>query len=481
MGDSDTSEVPAGDLVQPVAAFIDRHGMLTSGDVVVVGVSGGPDSVTLLDVLHRLREEWDLDIHVAHLDHRLRGPESDADAEFVASLAARLDLGYHGGAEDVAELSRREAYSLEEAARIARIGFLEKVRQQTGGNRIALGHTRSDQAETLLLRLLRGSGRRGLGAMQPVRDGVWVRPLMDTTRSQVEAYVSLRGLEARQDSSNRDTRFVRNRVRMDLLPHLERDYNPSIERILAQTAEVLQCEEELLDGLAQETLEKAVCHSGKWKLVLDASRVFGYHISIQRRVCRSALLALGGGPDALSYGTVERIVRLSGQPSGAVQVEAELSVHRGSNWLIFSRPVPDFRAPVALGGTTQVPALGATLRGRIRPAQEVRSRLRTFGPVRACFDLDRLEGQLLLRNRRPGDRFRPFGSLGTRKVSDFLIDTQVPRPLRDGIPLLLCGDTVAWVVGLRTAQPFSVTEHTRRVLDLSYEGGWVPPDRSRST
>ena len=480
MADPDTSGMPPEDLLQPVLAFIDCHKLLATGDRVIVGVSGGPDSITLLDLLCRLRKDRGVELRVAHLNHRLRGPESDGDAEFVAAFASQCGLPYHGGSEDVAELSRRKGYSLEEAARIARIEFLEAVRQQTGSNRIALGHTRSDQAETFLLRLLRGSGRRGLGAIRPLRDDVWVRPLLGVTRSQVGAYAAYRSLEVRQDSSNRDPRFVRNRIRLDLLPHLAGTYNPAIERILTQTAEVLQSEEELLDDLTRKAVQKAVCHSGKWKIVLDAPRVFGYHISIQRRACRSALLLLESGPDAISFGAVERIIRLSRQSCGTVQVAADLSVHRDSNWLIFSRPIPDFQAPVQLGGTTGIPTLGATLRGRIRPVQEVRSRLRGFGPGRACFDIDRLDHPLILRNRRPGDRFHPFGAPGTRKISDFLIDVRIPRPLRDGVPLLLCGDTVLWVVGLRTAQPFSVTDRTKRVLDLSYEGGWMPSARSSS-
>ena len=478
MADPTTPDTPSEDLLQPVLAFIDSHKMLAAGDRVVVAVSGGPDSVVLLDLLRRLRKDRDIELDVAHLNHRLRGSESDGDAESVGALAARWSLPFHGGSEDVAALSRREGYSLEEAARIARLGFLESVRQQTGANRIALGHTQSDQAETFLLRLLRGSGRRGLGAIRPIRDDVWIRPLLATTRGQVEAYVTCRGLQIRHDSSNRDPRFVRNRIRLNLLPLLTDAYNPSIERVLTRTAEVLRDEEELLDSFTQEALREAVCHGGKCKIVLDAPMLFGYHISIQRRVCRSALVLLESGPDALAYGTVERIIQLSERSSGSVQVAADLSVHRDPDWLIFSRPVPDFRAPVTLGGTTEIPVLGASLRGRIRPAHEVRGRLRTFSSARACFDIDRLGDDLILRNRRAGDRFRPLGAPGSKKISDFLIDAQIPRPLRDGVPLLLCGRTVMWVVGLRTAQPFSVTDRTKRVLDLSYEGGWMPSARS---
>ena len=481
MADPKPSDVPPEDLLQPVLAFIGRHNMLVPEDRVVVGVSGGPDSVALLDLLCRLRRELDIELRVAHLNHHLRGSESDDDAEFVATLAAQRDLPYHGGSEDVAALSRKEGYSLEEAARVARIEFLEAVRLQTESSRIALGHTRSDQAETLLLRLLRGSGRRGLGAIRPVRDDVWIRPLLATTRSQVEAYVTDRGLRTRQDSSNRDPRFLRNRIRLDLLPRLADGYNPAIERVLSRTAEVLQGEEALLEDLTQNALREAIYTSGKWKIVLDAPRVFGYHISIMRRVLRSALLLLEGGQDAIDFATVERIIRLSAQSSGTVQVASDLSVHRDPDWLIFSRPMPEFQVPVQLGGATEIPALGATLRGRIRPVHEVRNRLRTFGLARACFDIDGLKDAVILRNRRPGDRFQPFGAPGTRKVSDFLIDLQIPRPLRDGVPLLLCGDTVMWVVGLRTAQPFSVADRTVRVLDLSYEGGWMPSPRSSPT
>ncbi len=461
------------DLLPGVRAYIARQGMLAMAEGVVVGVSGGPDSVALLDLLFRLRGELGITLHVAHLNHRLRGADAEADAAFVAGLSAALELPYHGGEADVAALARRGKHALEEAARIARHRFLETVRRKTGAARIALGHTRSDQAETLLLRLLRGAGRRGLGAIRPVRDRVWIRPLLRVSRCEIEAYISFRQLDARQDRTNTDPRFLRNRIRQDLLPRLAAEYTPGIEAVLARTAEILRDEDDLLDQQAETAFQKAVQYRGKRKIILDVRAVFRYHISLQRRILQKALFCFHAGADAVGFQTIQRILKLLSSGSGAVQISPEISARKSGHRLILSRATPPFQIRLRTPGHTEISLLDAAVETRIRPVEEVRDRLQDLGPYRACFDLAKLKGDLVLRNRRPGDRFQPYGMSGARKVSDLLIDGKIPEPLRDEIPLLLSNCTILWVIGLRTAQPAAVTEQTRDVLDIVFTGGWI--------
>ncbi|MBI2950678.1 tRNA lysidine(34) synthetase TilS, partial [bacterium] len=368
------------DLLEKVRACILEHGMFRPGETVLVAVSGGPDSVCLLDLLSRLREALGIRLCVAHLNHRLRGRASDADARFVERAAKRMQLPCEVGVCDVGALSKAEGRSLEDAAREARLRFLEEARRRVGASRIALGHTRSDQAETVLLRLLRGSGRGGLGAMRPVRDGVWVRPLLGVSRGEVERYLTLRGLPFRRDATNRDVRFTRNRIRRDLLPRLRRDYNPDVEGVLARTASILAEEEAWLEGVVQRAFVRAQRPSPPGKIVLDVQRVLGYHLALRRRVIRRALVGAGCRGDALSFEVVGRVLSALHGPARALRVSAGVGVCRASDALIFARPTPAFETPLQIPGRTTIPTLGLVLTVSVHSASEVGASIRRAGP-----------------------------------------------------------------------------------------------------
>jgi len=467
------SQLPPEDLLPDVQAYISEQAIFAPGDRVVVGVSGGPDSVCLLDLLFRLRNTWRLALHVAHLNHRLRGDDSETDEAFVASLAAGLNLPYHRGETDVAALARSEKTSIEAAARIARQIFFETLRDKTGADRIALGHTRSDQAETLLLRLLRGAGTTGLGAIRPVRDGVWVRPLLAVSRPRIETYLDYRRLDARQDRTNRDIRFTRNRIRLELLPHLAEAYNPRIEEALARTSDVLRQEDDLLDRQADEALRNAVKYQGERKIILDAQTVFGYHIALQRRVFQKVCYRLRAGSNAVRFFSIQNALNRLARRSGTVQLCPQISACGWGALLIFSRPLAPFQIELRVPGHTAIPELNAAVDVRIRPVEKIRPGLRRLGAFRACLDTDCLVGKLLLRNRRAGDRFQPYGMSGTQKVSDLLIDRRIPASLRDEVPLLTNRNVILWTVGLRTAAHAAVTHRTQQVLDIAFRGGWM--------
>lgn len=454
------------DILERVRQFIQTHAVLIPGTCAVVAVSGGPDSVALLDLLHRL---GNLNLHIAHLNHRLR-PAADADAAFVQTLGRRYNLPVHTGEEEVHLRAKREKRSLEDAARQARREFLASVQTRVGASCIALGHTRSDQAETVLLRLLRGAGLSGLGAMRPVVPNGWVRPLLDISRGEIEAYVGLRHLETRTDETNADTHFTRNRIRHDLLPRLRTDYNPQIETVLARTADLLQTDENLLEILAGDAYSLVVCYAAKRKIILDVKRFFGYHISLQRRLIRMALFQLIDLADTAGYAPVERVLQAMCQKAGNTHIFGDLMAHKTGDLCILSRPATPYCIPVCTEGQTPIP------NGHARLVCRVHKTGITAAPSennKVFFDLDLLSCPLHLRPPRPGDRIQPFGMSGRRKISDLLIDAKMPRPLRDEVPLLIGSDNrVLWVVGLRRSGIAPVTSSTCRMLEMVYEGGW---------
>jgi tRNA(Ile)-lysidine synthase len=470
-----------------------RHDMLSPGERVLVAVSGGPDSTALLSILIGLSREFRLDLHVAHLDHGWRGRAGARDAEFVRRMALRLGLPVTVGhasqrariasgrpAADAARPIRGRRQSSREArARELRKQFLLEVARDIGAGKIALGHTRDDQAESLLLRLLRGSGARGLAGIFPVVDGTFIRPLIDVRRRDVLAYLKGQGLRHRLDATNRDTSLTRNRIRRRLLPLLEKEFNPRAVEALAHAADILRDEDAFLTGAAA-TLHQKMMSTRAGAVHLPARDLRGLPMALRRRVLRHAIEAVRGTLRRVDLEHVERSLRLlePGRVGGAVTLPDGVTVARRAGTLIVGPPLrraagsPDPGAGACREALCPVPGevaldeLDLRLSARVVPRGSLPIDLKTTDAGRAFLDADLVPGPLLVRPRRPGDRFVPLGAPGTRKVKSFLIDLKVPAADRAQIPLVVSRDRIAWVVGHRIDERFKVTDATRNVLVL---------------
>ena len=457
------------DLLHRVEAYIQRERLLAPGDGVVVALSGGPDSVTLFDLLHRLRSKWHLTLYIAHLNHQLR-PNAESDATFVKQIARNYPVYIEK--EDVAQRAKNKKQSIEEAARDARRAFLKKIQQKTGANRIALGHTKSDQAETVLLRLVRGSGLTGLGGMRPISEACWIRPLLTFSRSEIELYVNTRNLQVMRDETNSDPKFLRNRIRTDLIPHLQKAYNPQIEDLLSRAATLLQNDDAHLENIAEQALSETLLYSDNRKFILDIRRFFGYHISLRRRLIRKVLFALQASAEAARFQVVDRILKISSNPGHSVQITPEISAYRTHDTLIIAQPARAYCFLVE-------PDLPLDINGKFSMNilcnhEHLRAVYNCFGSSKTAnhtvfFDLDQLPNRALyLRSPQVGDWIHPFGMHGKKKVSRLLSDRKIPRLLRGEIPLLVSGATILWVVGFRRSQIAPITPATRRVLKATY-------------
>ncbi len=462
------------DILHRVEAYIQQERLLTPGDGVVVALSGGPDSVTLFDLLHRLKSKWHLTLYIAHLNHQLR-PNAESDVAFVKHIARNYPIYIER--EDVVQRAKNKKQSLEEAAREARRAFLDTVKQKTGANRIALGHTKSDQAETVLLRLIRGAGLTGLGGMRPISESCWIRPLLSFSRSEIESYVRTRNLQVLRDETNSDPKFLRNRIRTDLIPHLQKAYNPQIEDLLSRSATLLQNDDAHLENIAEQALSETLLYCDNRKFILDVRRFFGYHISLRRRLIRKVLFALQASAEAARFQVVERILEISFNPGHSVQITPEISAYRTHDTLIIVQPAraycflvePD--VPLNINGTFSMTILNRVNHEHLQAVYNCISSSKTANHT-VFFDLDQLPNRALyLRSPQPGDWFHPFGMQGKKKVSRLLGDSKIPRPLRGEIPLLVSGATILWVVGLRRSQIAPITPTTRRVLKANYNSG----------
>ena len=448
-----------------VGQVLEMGAGLKAGERVVVAVSGGLDSMVLLDILDNLRGSLEMELHVAHLDHQLR-PQSGSDRDFVAAAAGERGLPCTCESRDVSRFARRRRLSLEAAGRRLRYQFLDRVAVESGSTRIALGHHAGDQAETVLLRLLRGSGTRGLGAMDFVRDERYLRPLLSFERAAIESYARARHISFREDASNRDLRFARNRVRHQLLPYLRRHFNPNLVATLGRTARIVREEDRCLAEGATVALSAVVCERSARKIVLDRERFLNYHIAIQRRVLRKLFQGLSKREGPFDFARVETVLdQVRRRNCRLRQISPELwSQHSGERFIL-SRGAPSpVQITIHVPSDTRIRSHGFSLNTRILPVSCFPSLKPGLGPLRAAFDADLAGTQLLLRSPRRGDRFQPLGMKGHKKVSDFLIDLKWPRILRDEVLVLTRSEDILWVVGLRSSQCFRVRPTTREVL-----------------
>ncbi len=456
-------------MLDQVRKTIKRYQMLAPGDKVLVAVSGGVDSVVLLHVLTELKKELKLTLAVAHLDHGIR-PESAQDAEFVRELAQTLQLGFYTERADVPAYAQAKKLSLEVAARQVRYQFLEKTAQAHKFKKIALGHSLNDQAETLLMRLLRGSGLEGLAGIPPVRSTQccqYIRPLIECTREQIEAFARAQKLRWREDITNYDTTILRNKIRHKLIPIL-REYNPNLLEALGRTARLLGQAAEHLEREADRALTELVCERSSCELVLDLKRFIKLPPYLQALALRRAVFTLDAYSE-LEAAHIEAVLSwVSRRGEGGLSLPAGVRVLRRHNQLVITtRPTPipkRFEYLLPVPGETVVTEIGwrfgAVFQSRV-PELEDSKALRIF------LDADKIQGALVVRNRRPGDRIHLKG--GTKKLQDFFIDRKIPREARDTIPLICDENAVIWIVGEAVNVAYRATAQTQRIIEIIAE------------
>ncbi|HUW22524.1 MAG TPA: tRNA lysidine(34) synthetase TilS [bacterium] len=448
-----------------VKKIIERYNMFSPGDRVLVGVSGGPDSVCLLHILNRCRKDMALSLHVVHINHGIRKRESKREEKFVSHLAGRMGLPITVKSLDVPSYARRKKLTVEEAARDMRYSALEQLAGKLNAKKIALGHTASDQVETVLMHLLRGSGPQGLSGIPPVRklgSTAVVRPLIEVNREEILNYLKKNKLTFCLDSSNRKTEYFRNRIRLKLLPLLRKNYNENIDGALLRLSEILKEENAYWERVVERVLGKVVSWEAE-KILIDFKRFLRYNVIVQRRV----LYRLFGGIVSLSQIEAIRSLAQKSSQGKRVYLGKRFSVRKEGDFLIFSsspeRRFKKFNYPLRVPGKNEIEGLDLTLNTRIVDFRPVSDK----GANTAYFDVDKINfKKLLLRNRREGDRFRPFGLRGTKKLSDFFIDRKIPRRLRDRVPLLVEGEDILWVVGIRRADKARITEDTKKILEV---------------
>ncbi len=458
-----------------VLRTVRRHALIARGGRVVVALSGGPDSVALVHLLLELQAAGELSVAgLAHFNHQLRGPDADGDEAFCRAMAAALGLPIEVGRGDVRALARDGRRSVEDAARAARYGLLEEAADRLGADVIAVGHSADDQAETFLLRLIRGAGARGLAGILP-RSGRVVRPLIDIPRVDLRQYTAGRQLDSRENTSNSNLEIPRNRVRHELLPYLQREFSPGISGVLAREAAIARADE---DRLQQESIDLAasIVLRSKDAVDVDTAALTSLHPALASRVARMALQV--GAPDAfIGFDHIDRLLRFAreGSPGSAMSLPGQQAVHRGNRMVLGPEPPREssarqpnsFRFPLSIPGEVTLGDQGWAISAERAERLDWPGGPGLARSAHVAVALESSSLPLAIRSRRPGDRFRPLGLGHGKKLQDFLVDRKVPREARDSLPLVVDrDDRIVWVVGESVAEDFRVTEPSRAVILL---------------
>ncbi len=467
-----------------VGQWLDGRRLLSPDRSWVVGVSGGPDSTLLLHVLCELarRERLAWRLHAAHFHHGLRGAEADADAAFVSELADQLDLPYFVERANIGAVVAVEGGSMEEVARRLRYDFLERVALKTGSDLVAVAHHADDNAETVLHRICRGTGLRGLigiHELRPIRPDSHirlVRPFLAQRRATIEAQCAARGITMRQDATNQSMEFTRGRIRHRVMPVLRELLNPQVDDALLRLSEHARLLGSYLEDAAARTFDSLVISEGPGCIVLNTRALLLKQRIIQAEVVRRAMNLLMGGEQDLSFAHIEAVLRLAEDPGSGkeVHIPGPFVVRKQYDRLEFrplTEPEPALEVPqvfVACPGKTTLSVLGLELHAElIAPTrEELDAARRNKNRLEEWLDWERITPPLLVRGRRDGDRFRPLGGPGAKTIGDFFTEQKVDPALRARTGILCDQVGPLWVMPLRIDERAKLRSTTRRVVRL---------------
>ena len=459
-------------MLNKIRRTIETYGMIQRNDRIGVAVSGGPDSVALLKALDMSAADFGAELVVLHLNHGMRDRESVRDEEFVGTLCGEMGVPFVSERVSVPDVRRNRKGSWEEIAREERYRFFREKLEEQKLDKIALGHNLNDQAETVLINLLRGSGLEGLRGIVPVRDGIFIRPLIETSREEIMAFLEGEHIDFIIDSSNRSEYYLRNRLRNSLIPELAAHYAADPVGTIGRTADILRVEDDFLSREVDRFLAGSGIDRDGERLTLDISEWRALHEALRRRVVKRILEEKTDDTKGIRYEHVMALCDLmTGEnPGGMLSMPFNIRVHREYGTLVIARGETRTRTDGETIFAAEVPVPGRVdlgERGGAVTLDFVHQKDVDYGLEQTVFiDYDRVLFPLRIRAVRPGDRIQPLGMRGTKKVKSVFIDKKVPRGKRSEIPLLVDRDSVLWIPGICMSERVKITDMTEKVVKI---------------
>jgi tRNA(Ile)-lysidine synthase len=454
-------------MLKKVKQTIKKYTLLEKGERVVVALSGGPDSTALLTVFAPIAQELDLSLIIAHFNHGLRGTESDEDEKFSRDLSEKMGLAFVSG--KMGQIKGKKGISPEDFYRRQRYDFLNKISEDYQAQKIVLGHNLQDQAETILLNLLRGSGLEGLKGFLPMRDGKFIRPLIEISRQEIISFLDEAGIPYRQDSSNKNKIYLRNQIRSELIPYLKEKFNPKIEENLAQMAEILRPEDEFIRKQVAHALKSSVIERQQDRILLKIADINKLHPAIRCRLFKTLLESLSPAKNGFSFIHIKSLDNLAQKcESGKIIVlPLEIEARREYDNLILERKKicskqMKYEYTMNIPGSLYVKERKLTVRSELTTKENSDF----SGKNEVYLDLDKIKQPVIIRNRRDGDWFQPLGMQGRQKIKTFFIDHKIPRCERNEIILLVDRLSVIWIENMHLNDRVKITAETKNVLKL---------------
>lgn len=458
-------------MIDSALRTIKENNMFDKGDRVIVAVSGGPDSIALLHVLYKLKEELGISLYVAHVNHGLRGAEADSDEEYVKNFCESLHIEFRSKRVDINEISRLKNISSESAGREVRYEFFKELMNKFSAQKVAIAHNANDQAETILMRIMRGTGMDGLIGIRPVRDNIFVRPLINNTRDEIEEYCLKNNLNPRIDKTNLEAIYSRNKVRLQLIPYIKENFNEDIIQVLNRLSYTIKVDNDYLEEVSKEKYKK-YCDTNGEKVIIS-KEAFLEHESIVTRIIRLAIQNLVGNLCNFEKIHIYDIMRLQKCSTGK-ELSLPSNVYSVNNYgdIVISRTKKqNIKARVEeyilVNGINVIKDINIKISIN-KASMEKKPDFKRSKWIK-YFDYDKIKGDITLRFRRDGDRFTPLGMSGSKKLKDLFIDLKVPKEERSEIPLVCFGGSIAWITGYRVSEIFKVDENTKNILEVKIE------------
>ena len=463
-------------LEQEVLKIIQQYDLVETGDKIIIGVSGGPDSVCLLHILGKLSSDLNISLFAVHINHMLRGEESNEDERYVTELCSRLSIPLTVKKIDIKKISQEKGISLEEAGREIRYLEFELEAQRHSAEKIAVAHNKNDQAETVLMHIIRGSGLDGLKGMDIKRKKL-IRPLLFTERKDIEEYCVQNSLNPRVDSSNLESVYTRNKVRLELIPAIDSIFKTDISKSISKMAVLIKDDSDFIEEQVDSLYRKCITKSEASEIWLNLKILKTIHPAERKRILRNALKSVNfdlKGIEAVHIDSIVNLV-LDGKTGSELHLPSDIRVKKSYQELcIFIKQ--EFKKPynydivLIIPGTTSIDGPGIRV---VASLVEKSDNIGKFIIIKdnsliQYFDFDSLKKGITIRNRKEGDIFKPNKSNGKKKIKEYFIDNKIPRDKRDEIPLIANNNEIVWVVGYKISDKFKVTENTKTILKLEF-------------
>jgi tRNA(Ile)-lysidine synthase len=456
-------------MIRKVKETIKKYEMLQKGDLVIVAVSGGADSIVLLEILERLSIEYEVRLVVGHLNHEIRYHEANKDEKFVERIAKEKGIPFESKHVNIPLLKKNTGRSIEDIAREERYQFLFGLAKKHKAKKIALGHNFHDQIETIILNFLRGSGSEGLRGMNPIRDGIIIRPLLYTTRKEICEFIKKEQLSFVVDETNAEDSYLRNRIRHNLIPTLKQ-YNPNIEMGLSRMSDLMRIENEFLNSQVMDVFAGWRLNLKSKEIRLDIKRLLKYQEAIQNRIIKFILHRSSGKKNGFSYIHVNAVKSLlnGNQPSTTrVSLPFGVEVIKENDDIVFNPIEKDesfaYEYDVHLSSMVNLKELGIEIKFDMITDK---TQINFDAPSVIYMDYEDIDYPLKLRNFRNGDRIQPLGMHGTKKVKSYFIDKKIPRLQRKKIPLLVDQQSVIWIAGMAISDRVKIKAGTKKILKI---------------